>query len=177
MKHAIRPLLFVVLVVSILAIVTAPSFAQNFRLINPPGGISKAPHLVPPFTHWDLREFPSCKVPWVIGSSAVPDLNNNGIANEAGDRAIFLGICTNGFATWDAVAPSQLNFTNAFAGGLPPGGFVTDGWNTMSWSAVALGAATNAASLVVRNAATGRITEADIIFNSAVAGPGLGKRQ
>ncbi|HKW14801.1 MAG TPA: T9SS type A sorting domain-containing protein [Candidatus Krumholzibacteria bacterium] len=161
----------------VLVSVSAPALAQNFRLINPPGGASKAPHLAPPFTHWDLREFPSCKVPWVIGSSAVPDLNNNGIANEAADRAAFLNACTNGFNTWDAVTPSKLNFTNAFAGGLPAGGFVTDGWNTMSWSAVALGAATNAATLVIRNAATGRITEADIIFNSRLNVPGFGNRQ
>lgn len=176
MKRHTHVILMIAVAIAFASLATS-ALAQNFRLIHPTGGgVSRAPHVTPPFTHWDLREFPDCKVPWVIGANPVPDLNGNGTDNDAADRGIFLGACTNGFNTWDAVVPSELNFTNAFAGGLPAGGFVTDGWNTLSWSSGALGAATNAATLLVRSAATGRITEVDIVFNSLVAVPGFGSR-
>ncbi len=171
MKHT-RPFALAAL----FALMSTPALAQNFRLTNPPGGAGKAPHVLPPFTHWDLREFPKCEVPWVIGANPVPDLNNNGIANEVADRAIFLNACQDGFDAWDAVVPSKINFTNSFAGGLPAGGFAADGWNTLSWDATSLGASTNAATLVVRSAATGRATECDIIFNSLVPVPPFGNR-
>jgi len=165
-------------------LVQAPAFAQDFRIIDPAGAGLKAPHEWPPFTHWDLREMPGCAVPWAIGAGAVPDLDGNGIANQAADRGIFIDVCDAGFDRWDAVTPcSELNFTNSFAGGLPAGGFVADSFNTMSWSAVALGAGTNAATVVLRSAATGIISEADIVFNSAAgaymvgAGLRLGTRQ
>jgi hypothetical protein len=151
---------------------------QDFRLIDPAGGVaSKAPHEWAPFTHWDLREFPGCRVPWSTGSAPIPDLDGDGVANQPLDRAVFIAVCQAAFDRWDAVSPNELGFVLA-GGAAPAGGFAQDNWNLMSWSAAALPIAVNAATLVWRSAASGIISEADIVFNSDTAsiGGGLGPR-
>ncbi len=165
-----------ILCVALLSIPGA-ALAQNFRLINPPGGTSKSPEEWPPFTHWDLREMPDCKVPWILGTASVPDLDGNGVGNEPADRNLFEFTCESAFNTWSAVSPSRLTFYKAASGVVPVGGFVADDFNTMSWSSTALGMATLGATVIMRNATTGVISEADIIFNSFAGDvPGFGFR-
>lgn len=163
-RHSLQQAIFGFLAMSTISLAVGIASAQNFRIFP-----NKAPHAAPPFTHWDLREFPNCAVPWAIGAGLVPDLDGNGIANVA-DRAIFIDECQKGFDRWDGIPGcSELNFTNLFAGGLPAGGFIMDNFNTLSFSAVALGPTVTAATVVRRSAVTGRITEADIVFNSNAA--------
>jgi FlgD Ig-like domain len=90
----------------------------------------------PPFTHWDLREFPGCQVPWAIGSGPVPDLNGDHVVNQA-DRNVASGIFAQGFAAWQAVSPALIGFvsTPQTAGKT---GIALDGYNTVSFGGGAL---------------------------------------
>ncbi|HKW14211.1 MAG TPA: matrixin family metalloprotease, partial [Candidatus Krumholzibacteria bacterium] len=148
-----------------LATMAAPAFAQNFRILDPASPGSKAPHDPPPFTHWDLREMPNCRVPWVMGTAPVVDLNNNLIPNEPADRALAQGVFATALARWDAILPSDLGFINTGAV-VPYGGFVLDGYNTVIFDATTLPQTLIAEVLTTSSASTGRIIEADVIFNS-----------
>ena len=140
-----------------------PALAQNFRVIDPAGGAGKAPHEWAPFTHWDLREMPGCAVPWTRSIAPTPDLDGNGIADEANDKNIAQATFAAGFGRWDAVTPNRLNFTNIFIG-VPTGGQFLDGWNTIGFGVLPAG--TNGVTGSWINASTGRIFEADIELNS-----------
>ncbi len=160
-----------------LTILTATTaVAQNFRILDPVFA-SKAPQDWPPFLHWDLREFPNCRVPFVLGSAPVPDLNNNGIPNEGADRGILSGTMSGAFGRWDAVTPSDLGFLSTSPIGAPFGGFVADNYNTIIFDATTLPTATIAAVLLTSDALSGRVIEADMIFNSAVNVPFFGARR
>ena len=89
-------------------------------------------HTWPPFVHWDLREFgSSCRVPWTLGSRAVPDLDNDGVANTGNDRGLAKAEFIFAFAAWEAVAPSLIGFREA---GTPPlGGLMLDNFNTLTF--------------------------------------------
>lgn len=148
--------------------IASTAVAQNFRILDPGPGERKAPHDPPPFTHWDLREMPNCQVPWVMGTAPVIDLNNNLIPNEPADRALAQGVFAAALSRWDAVLPSDLGFVNT--GAAPPyGGFVLDGYNTIIFDSTTLPQTLIAQVFTTSSASTGRIIEADIIFNSDTA--------
>ncbi len=152
------------LVMGLLLCVASSGYAQNFRVIDPGGPAGKAPHEWAPFTHWDLREMPGCAVPWTRGTAPTPDLNGNGIANEVADQNIAAGVFAASFGRWDAVAPNELNFNNVFIG-VPAGGTVLDGWNTISFGVLPAG--TNGVTASWIDVPSGRLIEADIVFNSS----------
>jgi hypothetical protein len=159
---------FLALFVSIVfvSIIVGPSAAQNFRIIDPAGGAGKAPHNNPPFAHWDLREMPNCRVPWVLVGAGTPDLDGNGIAGNLADIAISVATITAAFNRWDTVPGcSELNFT--VAGPQPAPGCILDGINAVSYQAFpAVDADVHAVTWVTSNAVTGVIIEADIVFNT-----------
>jgi len=161
-----RRTLRLLLVPALVAAFASPSAAQNFRIFpTGVGGSTKAPHEIPPFTHWDLREFPDCQVPWVMGTAPVIDLNNNVIADEPADRALAQGVFATAFSRWDLVLPSDLGFINSGAG-VGNGGAFLDGYNTVIFDPTTLPTDLNGAAFITRNANTGRIIEVDIVLNS-----------
>src|SRR5262245_23279940 len=56
------------------------------------------------FSHWDLREFRGCRIPWSA---------HNGTADLPG-LSEFTEVA-NAFATWEAVTPAQIGFTQVVA--------------------------------------------------------------
>jgi hypothetical protein len=86
----------------------------------------------PPFVHWDLREFPNCRVPWTTSPHAVPNLDGDAFANTPVDRVLALNEFVGAFASWEAVQPALIGF--ALSGTAPgPGGSALDGYNTIGW--------------------------------------------
>jgi hypothetical protein len=120
---------------------------------------------------------PDCKVPWVLGTGPVPDLDGNGTPNEAPDRAIVLGAFTAAFDNWAGPGVwggkcSEIDFTVNPIGFPPSGGYANDEWNTLSFGLLAAG--THAATVILRDAITGVIDEVDIVFNNRVGVRNLG---
>jgi hypothetical protein len=91
--------------------------AGAFNIIgNPPSPTSG--YLVPPtaipsaaapppgtrFIHWDLREFPNCKIPYNLNLSGTNDIPGLGM----------LTAMNNGFNTWEAVDPAIIGFDRQF---------------------------------------------------------------
>ena len=140
-----------------LAIVLLPGTGSRaFRVWGPN---PSQPHIWPlvggahQFYHWDLRELPSCQVPWSVG---------NGTADMAG--ATEFTAVRAAFATWNAVTPALISFNEvaAPAGALAAGNL--DGNNIVDFGG-GLGANTLAVTSLWRNAANGRIIETDLRFN------------
>ncbi|MHC4528256.1 MAG: hypothetical protein ACYS29_10295 [Planctomycetota bacterium] len=137
--------------------------APEFRLSDSLTDANKSPHESPPFMHWDLREFPACQVPWVMGTAPVPDLNANGVANEASDRTAAEQTFTTAFNKWYGVWPSRLNFR--MFGPNPPLGNDRnrDNYNTLGFGPLPAGK--SALTVLWASPSTGVIREADIVFN------------
>jgi hypothetical protein len=154
----------VLLAAGVLMSFVRPASAQNFRVIDPAGGAGKAPHEWAPFSHWDLREMPGCAVPWTRGIAPTPDLDGNGVADEANDQNIAQATFAAAFDRWDAVTPNELDFNNIFIG-IPAGGAVLDDWNTISFGVLPV--ATNGVTSSWIVPSSGVIVEADIELNSS----------
>lgn len=94
----------------------------------------KLPHEFPPFCHWDLREFDSCRVPWQYRSIEAPDLDSNGTADEGADINAASNVFDAAFSVWGAVGPAQINFerTGNFGSRI---GFALDQFNLLSFAA------------------------------------------
>lgn len=161
--------------------------AGDFRILDPDGldpngkqRPGKAPHEDAPFTHWDLREMPDCRVPWMWGLSFLtPDLDSNGVADEDADENLAIATAQAAFDRWDEVTPSKLNFEFASSNGFSSQhGFKVDQWNTITFSPNGLPRTTFGGTVVVRDKDTGRILEADILINSSPDSiPGRGFRK
>ena len=143
----------------------SPAPAADFRVFRAGdyGEPARQPQEWGSFSHWDLRELPGCRLPWTMGSSPVPDLDTNGTANQAADRALALATFTAAFGRWEAVTPSLLGF-NYVASNVPAGGFVHDNWNTISFGI--LDRDTFGQTCIFRSANTGRIIEIDMVLNN-----------
>lgn len=154
----------------------------EFRLLNPTKTAALAPTATPPFAHWDLREFPDldgdnipCDVPWAMGAPValgadqeVPDLDASGTANTPADRALAQNAFVFAFAQWQRVSPSHINFVNASAGA-PVGGFLRDGFNTLSFSRTSLpGNSVHSRTSYFANLTSGVLEEVDIVFNTSI---------
>ncbi len=154
----------------LLVLTTCVSMAagQEFRLIDPASdahGDRKAPHEDPGFAHWDLREFPNCRIPWALGTAAVPDLDGDGTADDAADRALAQNTIQSAFDAWEGVTPSLIAFRNETVG-VPAGGFAVDGWNTLSFgTSPQVTGGLFGLTIVTRSASSGQIQEVDIVFN------------
>ncbi len=94
-------------------------------------------YAVPPLVHWDLREFPNSRVPWVLGIGAVPDLDGVGGGNTPADRAIASATFKAAFDAWEAVTPAEIRFVGV---GTAPAtsGLALDGYNTLNFGDGAL---------------------------------------
>lgn len=141
----------------------AAGAAQAFRLDSNLGVTSTTPvnpHLIPPgtrFIHWDLREFPDCRVPYAINPTT--DL-------PAGPAP---GGVVNAFSSWEAVAPALIAFNRrANAATVNP---ANDGQNVISWDNAANSPSfgnTPSSVLAVTSIWTNanyQIQESDIVFN------------
>lgn len=102
------------------------------RLLDPENIYEeKEPDDPPPYLHWDLREFPDCKVPWSI-SEFVPDINEDEDIDE-NDWGIVSGVIELAFQEWADVEPAVIEFRRE-------GVTVTnraikwDGVNVIDWS-------------------------------------------
>lgn len=132
------------------------------------GAASVSPVDLPPFTHWDLRRFTGNKIPYSV--------NNAGI-NDDTTPAGAVGQVTAAFNSWEAVSPSLIGFAaqpDTTGAGYDPGGVVQkDGWNILDWQTeaeapyVVGGSAITGVWIDVANN-TGRIVEADVIFNNSL---------
>lgn len=123
------------------------SVVSAFRPFAPNPGVagdylrSQPPTDLPPFIHWDLREFPNCKVPWSV-AWPVPDLDGMGGANTPADQLIAKNTVWSAFEAWENVRPAVLGFVlGDFGGAIPPGpdglprrGVALDGYNLISWT-------------------------------------------
>jgi hypothetical protein len=103
---------------------------QGFCLIEPLGkitgvGTPRLPSEIPPFVHFDLREFqsPACTIPYSF-YDGTPDIA--GIAEfDAVDAA---------FATWAAVTPALFTFTRVLPGAGAKCPHELDGHNMIGWN-------------------------------------------
>lgn len=137
--------------------------AQNFRVANAVvSGAKKSPHEWGPFLHWDLREFPSCVVPWSVGPSGIPDFVGDMSPNDPADLAYVTAIFHAAFDRWENVSPSQIAFTQILVGAAQ--GLYQDGWTTLSFDSLSVEIAAQA--VLWRDSDSGQILEADIVFNS-----------
>lgn len=97
-----------------------------------------APHDYPPFLHWDLREFPDCKIPWSLSPVPVPDLDQNGMADTAADRAAAVAEFGQAFASWASVSPAVIDFVGVNPGDPQAFGMALDANNTLGFLDAAL---------------------------------------
>jgi hypothetical protein len=96
-----------------------------------------APDAQPPFTHWDLRAFGSCSLPWSVrfpaGVFPPFDVDLNGANNNAADKAAVTATLTTSLAAWQGVAPAIVQLSLL---GVVPGtqnGIARDKYNVMSF--------------------------------------------
>ncbi|MGB7060913.1 MAG: dockerin type I domain-containing protein [Candidatus Zixiibacteriota bacterium] len=140
--------------------------ASAFRLIrydpNETSGFRTEPHWWPihdtlgqewhNFAHWDLREFPQCRIPWSAhdGTGDLPGLTEFDEVNS-------------GFNSWEAVAPAVIGFRReAAAGAQPP--LNLDNNNMIGWGA-GLPANVLGITAIWRVMSSGQILESDVLFN------------
>ncbi len=124
--------------------------------------VDVAPSTAPPFYHWDLREFSNCDIPYAI--------NKDGTGDMAGEHAEI----DKAFQVWEDVTPACIQFTNvgnttiaAVAAEVPPRNtlFWDNDLNSGdAWDPPLLGGAVATTNFTV-NAATGVLTEVDIVFD------------
>ena len=150
----LRCRIVVILAVCAASVATAVAFTMV--------GKDAAPRTLPPFVHWDCREFPDCIVPYAI--------NRDGTADFIGEHAEI----DKAFRVWEAVAPAIIRFRNV--GNTAKKTSAQDGENVLfwdnnltngdPWDAVLLGGAI-AATTIFQDAVTGVIEEVDIVFDDA----------
>lgn len=132
---------------------------------GPFGVTNLCPNAVSPFLHWDLREFPSCEVPYEVNGN-IPAPGNPGAA--AAIAAVDLAA-----GSWTGVSPAYITLFNNNAGApnacpQAPG---FDARNCVAWDpAFPFGGGVLGVTYVWRNAATGILTESDITMNPVPAG-------
>lgn len=113
-----------------------------------------------PILHWDLREFPDCRVRWTFG-------------RITGDVAAATAAAelTAAFDAWEQVDPSRLGFQLTGHGTPPPVPFEFDGYNTVAWNDTLTDRLMGsripipAMTMMWYVPATGRMLEADIRLN------------
>jgi hypothetical protein len=88
--------------ITFLCVPSARAFRVESETVSPTGTAPVDPHALPPirFVHWDLREFPNCKVPYAINQNGTPDIAT------VGDRIAI----NNAFNTWENVVPAIIGF-------------------------------------------------------------------
>lgn len=127
---------WIIMAVAVAAASSSPSGAQTPQpmLLRP--SLDAADSLVtwPPFIHWDLREFPNCKIPWGLGANPAPDFD--GTPDPVIDRVIAAGVFATSFAKWEAVSPALIGFL--YTGFAPAAGIALDGYNTLGFGDRAL---------------------------------------
>lgn len=143
-----------------------------FTLIKPAPGASGtyAPTSPPPFFHWDLREFPSCQIPYRV---------HNAGAAALGYAATAAGVA-NAFAQWEAVDPAIIRFLDNGAGvGTAVRACANDNENCVFWDVNlcsgdawdpglrggAIGITCINGSNAIPASASGMITNCDIVFD------------
>lgn len=148
--------------VSILALVLVPHATYAFRVQGTEAGVQNAsnflllPNHRPPFAHWDLREFPNCRVPYSLGTPTV-DLPADTAFREIDEAAL----------SWNATSPSSLWLVRV---PLPPGAGcpgVLDGSNVLGWDGPAC-PTTGDDSWLAANMACG----VGVAPNQSIIGPG-----
>lgn len=149
-----------------------PTIEQvGFHVFGPAGGGGPfvpfagvlCPNDVPPFLHWDLREFPSCGVPYEINGS-IPLVG--GITSQPGvartNTAVRLAA-----NTWSAAAPAYINlFDNSAATPTAcPVAPTMDNRNCVAWDPAFSFTGFLGVTFLWRNATTGIMLESDITMN------------
>jgi hypothetical protein len=127
--------------------------------------VNLCPNATPPFTHWDLREFPDCRVPFEVNGTIVPPGNPPPAAAIA---AVNLAA-----ASWTGAAPAYITLfnNNAAAPGPCPVAPVFDARNCVAWDpAFPFAPGVLGVTYLWRNAATGIMRESDITLNPVPAG-------
>lgn len=131
-----------------------------------PFGVSVlCPNQLAPFTHWDLRQFRGCSVPYEVnGIIGVPGNPNAAQAAAAVNLAA---------RTWTLATPAYINlFDNSAASPVACNRApVFDGRNCIAWDpAFGFGANVLGVTFLWRNAPTGNMIESDITLNPVPAG-------
>ncbi len=159
-----RTIALVGIVLFFATLLVGPSSAQPyFRLIaDGKTGDRVAPHEKPPFAHWDLRELPSCFLPWALGTAPVPDLDGNGFADSETDRIVAADLVELAANNWSNI--SQLKFAEVDGTGVPGNVLAIDNHNTIGFGATGVGVL--GVTYLCTDAVSGRILEADIIFDT-----------
>ncbi|MFT4539791.1 MAG: hypothetical protein ACI835_002240 [Planctomycetota bacterium] len=137
--------------------------ASQFTVLPPSQSNGIAPSSAAPLRHWDLRNFPACTVPYRV--------NNAGCADFPAQAPVVAEI-DKAFAVWRNVEPAVIDFANL--GGTAARGNVADGNNVVFWdNALCSGDAWDASlrggsialTFTMSNAATGIISDVDIVFD------------
>ena len=143
-------------------VVTAP--AVGFRLEGPNtvkavGLFPLDPWSDPPFLHWDMREFPTCSIPYSY-DGGTPDIAADGEFTAADA----------GFALWSGITPSVASWTRVPtpAGARPPG--FLDGNNVVGWAFGFVGGQTGDDTWLVP--AADQACGADVGAGTPIVGPG-----
>lgn len=122
---------------------------------------SSCPNEQPPFVHWDLRTFPSCRIPFEVNGSIPGGSPTATAAVSAINRAA---------ATWTNVTPAHVALFNnnaAFSQPCSAAAPALDGRNCVAWNLPALYNAYLAVAYTWYNAVTGVIQEGDVAFSTA----------
>ncbi len=85
-----------------------------------------------PFVHWDLREFPDCKVPWSI-SRFVSDLDEDGDI-DGDDRQLTFDAINASFHEWENVTPSAIGFVEGNPRHVANRAIRLDSFNVIDWA-------------------------------------------
>lgn len=128
-----------------------------------------APHMWPKdsngdhlFIHWDLRRFSDCKVFWSAGDSTNDISPVNGEDEWTDIR--------NAFATWEAVTPSVIGFTEVPGVTGTPSGTFLDNKNIVGWVTNAgLGPGVIAYTYAWGYGPRGEVSDRDIVFEDTYA--------
>lgn len=166
-RHLVLPVLLILVLVAWAPAGAQPTLeATGFHVFGTngnggPSGVSVlCPNQLPPFTHWDLRQFPSCKVPYEV----------NGIIGVAGNPTPAQAVAAINLAagTWTAAGPAYVAlFNNSGSNPVPCNRAPTlDGRNCIAWDpAFGFGGNLLGVTYLWRSAATGAMIESDITLN------------
>ncbi len=127
---------------------------------GPFGVVNLCPNQASPYTHWDLREFPSCGVPYEINGT-IPGAGQPGVGATVGAVRLAAG-------TWSAASPAYINlFDNSSnTPGACPTFPTQDNRNCVAWDpAFPFGFNVLGVTYLWRNASTGIMLESDITMN------------
>jgi hypothetical protein len=143
--------------------------ASAFRLAVWDSSIGMRPNSIPlqpyPILHWDLREFPDCRIP-----IAITRLTQDLTPSEQSGQIL------NAMRAWEDIEPARIGFVLTGHGLATPPGHARDGYNTIAFVDTAMyedvrnwmGEKSPLAALtyVYSDTLTGRILEADIRLNN-----------